>query len=110
MDKYDAQIAGLLESDNFLISLVDQWTNGIDLFAFATPTGDVVSYCGCGCLTMIMNGMGKVIDKSHEPNEKLTLAIKSDHRIPKSISEITPGNLQVFAEWQRRIDKELRNG
>lgn len=38
---------------------------------------------------------------------ELTKAIKADERIPSEPTEIEVSDLPVFAEWQRRLDKEL---
>lgn len=62
----------------------------------------------CGCLTTIRGqtggGFGYAIVAE---TDELTQAIIADGRIPKSVDEITVDNLEVFAEWNRRIDKEL---
>lgn len=55
----------------------------------------------CGCLTMVRAGL-KVAW-----TDELTEAIRGDARIPKTPESIKPEHLPVFAEWQRRIDKEL---
>ena len=39
---------------------------------------------------------------------ELTKAIRKDPRIPKLPKNITVADLPVFAEWQRRLDKEIR--
>jgi hypothetical protein len=38
----------------------------------------------------------------------LTKAIRADARIPEGPQWITVNDLPVFAEWQRRLDKELK--
>jgi hypothetical protein len=40
-------------------------------------------------------------------NDALTNEIARDERIPTTDSDITIKHLPVFAEWQRRLDKEL---
>ncbi len=70
----------------------------------------------CGCLTTIRNA-GKVpyIDGGGSPHkmpalawtDDLTERIQADERLPKLPTEITVQHLPIFAEWQRRIDKEL---
>ncbi len=56
-----------------------------------------------GCLTQIAHG-NRVAE-----TEKLTAAIFADrHRIPMDGDAIEIEDLQVFAEWRRRIDKEAK--
>jgi hypothetical protein len=63
-----------------------------------------VTAMGFGCLT-------QVFCEFHEaPNPELTEAIRADHRIPKCVEYITPEDLPVFAEWQRRIDAMYERG
>lgn len=111
MDKYDKQIADIeAGSGGHSVALKMDWLMGIGLFAFINPTGSFQGYRECGCLTMIKMGRGVAIGKDGKTNEKLTTAIRDDKRIPITSGCITLESLQVFAEWQRRIDKELRNG
>lgn len=56
-----------------------------------------------GCLTMIRYDSS--IFKAE--TQALTDEIASDTRLPKDPDDITVENLHVFAEWQRRLDKEL---
>lgn len=60
----------------------------------------VSEFHACACLTMIRNGW-------QGPTPELTTAIQSDDRLPCSPRQITPAHLPVFAEWQRRLDREL---
>ncbi len=54
-----------------------------------------------GCLTQVKA-------RTHiGQTPELTAAIVADHRIPDDPDNITVDDLPVFAEWQRRIDKEL---
>ena len=57
----------------------------------------------CGCLTMVRenNGYWKA------PTDELTDEISRDQRIPRKREDIRVSDLPVFAEWQRRLDKEL---
>lgn len=74
------------------------------LFQFVTPSGKCqhdLYGLAYGCLTTIRDGF-----QAHTP--ELTAAIRADKRIPKCSSLITPRHLPVFAEWQARIDRELR--
>jgi len=62
----------------------------------------------CGCLTTIRLGEpGKYGHAVLAETEDLTKEIRADERIPKTIKEVTVEHLPVFAEWQRRLDKEL---
>lgn len=54
-----------------------------------------------GCLTQIRK-YNWYLDES-----PLVAEISKDERIPKSWDEITVKSLPVFAEWQRRLDREL---
>lgn len=54
-----------------------------------------------GCLSMIRNGSFEA------ETDELTREIKVDERIPRTEHLITLESLPVFAEWQRRLDREL---
>ena len=100
MDKYDKAIAYLKENPD---AIQDAWgTPDLHpagcLFAYAGPT----EKDGIGCLTQIRG-----YHECRTETEALTLEIKNDTRIPEHFSYITVDNLEVFAEWQRRLDKEL---
>ena len=78
--------------------------NGYELFQNCGEESN-----GCGCLTMIREWGYTAA------TPELTRLIKEDDRIAKIEKIITMrGNelrnaLQPFAEWQRRLDKEIRN-
>jgi hypothetical protein len=55
-----------------------------------------------GCLTLIRQK-----DYYIAETPALTAAIQADERMPDHEDKITIDSLPVFAEWQRRIDKEL---
>lgn len=55
----------------------------------------------CGCLTLVRCG------SMDAQTPELTDAIRADERLPLQVDDITREHLPVFAEWQRRIDKEL---
>jgi hypothetical protein len=55
-----------------------------------------------GCLTMIRSDQ-----KYRAQTPELTAAIRLDTRIPVSSRDVTVNDLPVFAEWQRRLDREL---
>lgn len=55
----------------------------------------------CGCLT-------QVVDRTFRaPTNELTDAIRADLRIPRDPEDISPEDLEVFAEWQRKLDAML---
>ena len=77
------------------------------LFQYVTPDGlEAARQDGekCGCLTQIRIGnRGAWL---HE----LTCAIHNDTRLPTSVvdTRLTRAQLEACAEWQRRLDKEIR--
>lgn len=79
------------------------------LFQWASRTGrpKELSYkeVFCGCLTMIRKNHQYEV----EGRPDLTEEIRSDNRIPKGMSSIRIDHLPIFAEWQRRLDHEIRN-
>lgn len=91
-DKYDRAVEYLTQYPE---NISGAWGAGITLF----------QYCGdgqyFGCLTEV-----KSLCFPAE-TEKLTKAIRLDNRIPKKGCDIKPEHLHVFAEWQRRLDREL---
>jgi len=113
MDKYDRAIELLQQSENFLEDVVRAWINADAgdttgcLFQYA---GEINSYYGyngtsTGCLTMIR----KHPATRSAATKDLTEGIINDARIPKEYTDITPECLPVFADWQRRLDREIRN-
>lgn len=69
------------------------------LFKYVSPTG--ICYAGpkiVGCLTQVHCKEAVAFD------ENLTRAIRADKRLPDSWEGITPENLDVFVEWQRKVD------
>lgn len=121
MDRYDKAIMYLQEHP---YEIFEAWVNPTNheagcLFAFVTSTGQnmrgraPIGYI-LGCLTRIR----KVVCDPGLPycdqpeyiaeTPELTEAIRQDERIPKDERQIGLEHLPVFAEWQRRIDKELR--
>lgn len=106
VDAYDRAIQSLINvpDDEFTKVVNRVWMNYDDtpegvLFGGATPSRSVGTGEGA-CLTMIRNNY-----EAYTP--ELTLAIRNDERIPNDVDDITKENLYVFAEWQRRLDKEL---
>jgi hypothetical protein len=55
----------------------------------------------CGCLTQVKNGMGVAA------TPELTEAIRLDQKVPEYGTQIRAHHLEAFADWQRRIDREL---
>lgn len=99
MDKYDEQIEELTENPK---QIRKQWVAGKGLFQFCSKSGEN-DFDKCGCLTMIAHGTYREAE-----TENLTKAIRADKaRIPAHSRAITLESLPIFAEWQRRIDKEL---
>ncbi len=111
MDKYDEAVEYLTDHPD---EIYDAWGCGAEdeddqpyvhaqcLFQFATRNGEwSVDY---GCLTQIRVGFGEV---EVEDNHQLTLEIRADERIPSHGLDIRVEHLPVFAEWQRRLDREL---
>jgi len=105
-DKYDKAVEYLTENPG---EIVDVWGGVIRgdatcLFSFVSPDGSVarepVNGELVGCLTMIKGGRYPAY------TEKLTAEIRADDRIPET-GMVTVESLPIFAEWQRRIDKEL---
>lgn len=101
-DKYDDAIAYLEKNPG---EILDAWG-----FPSTHSAGCLFSYVGatnsrgdsCGCLTQVKSG------DSPAKTARLTKAIRKDARIPERPQDIELKHLQVFAEWQRRIDKELK--
>ncbi len=98
-DKYDEAVAYLTKHPRKIFDawdLPDETPHGC---LFMPVRGDY-SFC-CGCLTEVASGLRRAC------TNELTEAIRADVRIPTNPREITPDDLPVFAEWQRRIDLEL---
>lgn len=106
-DKYDKAIALLTEHPE---AIENSWSAPYlhpagCLFALVAPekrstrAGRV-----CGCLTQIRQKNFNLVAWTDD----LTNRIRNDDRLPGSVEEITIAHLPVFAEWQRRIDVELR--
>lgn len=99
-DKYAKQVERLTHNPE---KIHYEWRNSIGIFQFVGEQCDIKNQAGsCGCLTMIAGDDGFVA-----PTPELTVAIRADKRIPHTSRKITVESLPVFAEWRRRIDKEL---
>ena len=70
------------------------------LFDYAGRPGDVRDGFQIGCLTQVRHG------DSVAATQALTDEIAADERIPADSEDITVYHLPVFAEWQRRLDRE----
>lgn len=97
MDKYDIQIEELTRGTH---SIVNAWSSGRGIFKMIGEDHKKV-----GCLTMIRNNEYWFVEINGKRDDILTEAIRNDERIPKLTTEIKPSDLQVFAEWQRKVDK-----
>lgn len=104
-DKYGEAIDYLTEHPS-RIDFAWQDPNGEPggaLFLFATKSAgpEHRSTIQLGCLTQIRAGIAEAATL------QLTRAIAADIRIPERSIDIEVGHLPVFAEWQRRLDREL---
>jgi hypothetical protein len=102
MDKYDKAIAYLSDHPD---EIMEAWKRPHKhvagcLFQKATKTG---WSCVSGCLTELRRW-----PQLNAATDALTDAIRADRRIPMDPYDITVERLGVFAEWQRRLDQELR--
>lgn len=113
-DKYDEAIAYLTKHPD---AIQDAWQAGDVheeagcLFVAVAPEHQLYGHSvpftsggDCGCLTTIRCGDSRF---ALAWTKELTEAIRADERIPKDPDDITVEHLPIFAEWQRRIDKEL---
>lgn len=112
LDKYDEAIEWLLDQDDVGHAIYEAWdtphmSEGGILFQFATPSGEqsIAPWqpVQCGCLTQVRSQ-----DRFVAWTPELTKTIQNDLRIPVDETGITEENLEVFAEWQRRLDREIR--
>lgn len=107
-DKYDEAIAYLTEHPDAIHTawFSPRLHRAGCLFQFCTPDGakgrrsDTLM---CGCLTQV-HGRGCNVAWTDE----LTEAIEQDNRLPACIDDVQVDDLPVFAEWQRRLDREIR--
>lgn len=64
--------------------------------------------CHHGCLTQIRGYCGYPLASwNMAATPTLTTVIRADQRIPGRVEDIQLHHLPVFAEWQRRLDREL---
>jgi len=112
MDIYDKAIQYLKDNPHRIIEVWDDpksHYSGV-LFQAVTPSGyseENPEGLFCGDICEIHSFL------AHGWTEPLEEAIGNDPRIPKIFAnnnylpKITPDHLQVFAEWQRKIDQAL---
>lgn len=117
-DKYDEAIEYLTEHPE---KIYDAWSMSEALDSPTGHAGCLFNFAGqqtdcadtddgivdCGCLTQIRGGGGFAAFRSGEIDPALSEEIAFDTRIPESGCSIRVEHLPVFAEWQRRLDKEL---
>ena len=92
-DIYDLEVERLTENP---CEIYLSWVSSGPLFQFCGPQDT------CGCLTMVARGA--INAATVELTEEIR---KHKHLFPASGSSIKTKHLPVFAEWQRRIDKDL---
>ena len=88
----------------FRSAVCTSWGDAEPLFSFCTPTGNSTApgtECCFGCLTTVHNGAHFAWTPA------ITQSIRDDERLPNYDDQIEPHHLPIFAEWQRRLDKEL---
>jgi hypothetical protein len=110
-DKYDIAMEILLaieDNRDFKRVAYHAWSNiSTDplacLFSMVTPSGRSHAEKQCGCLTQVKGGDAPAW------TDELTQHIRQDPRIPEHPNEITKENLVAFAEWQRFLDRTIRN-
>lgn len=102
-DAYDEAISYLRSNPDKIYKVwASPYRSAGILFQFATRDDSTVGRSGC--LTMIVNPSIKCNAETPE----LTEAIRKDSRIPHRPSDITIESLEVFAEWQRKLDSTLQ--
>lgn len=120
MDAYDRMIESLADSPRSVTYAWD-YPSREDcgpLFAKCSFDRSDVHHRACGCLTQIRYSDTNIVVGRDGPREDLTYQIASDERLPTDIwdfhRDFTAADrqtrvamLQPFAEWQRRLDKEL---
>lgn len=110
MDRYDKEIQFILDSPNPSRTIQNNWCSASPLFSLVALSNIIATHVAkyhVGCLTMIRKGTCSAFGTKIEPNLELTAEILGDERIPCNINEIqiNKENLNVFAEWQRKLDK-----
>lgn len=98
-DRYDDEVNRLTNNPRLIR---ESWDYAEPLFQHVQHVARPRANFVCGCLTQVAS---KIFEAA---TPELTEAIQKDERIPKSVEFITVEHLPLFAEWQRRIDKELK--
>lgn len=99
-DKYDEEIEYLKANPD---EINDHWSCGKPLFQYVTLDGSGKD--GSGCLTWVKRQSHyKEVNIDIEVNKQIRDEILADDRIPKNENDITIDHLEVFAEWQRKLD------
>jgi len=104
-DKYDVSISYLRKHPTHIVSAWENWSTHPAgcLFQIAEANPEH-SDLNVGCLTEIR----RLTKLKICGRPDLTEEIKIDDRIPTKAIEVSVEHLHVFAEWQRRLDKELQ--
>jgi len=105
-DIYDHEIARLTEDPKLI---ADSWEYAAPLFRYlvnVVKLHQLDPQAWCGCLTMYRSGFHKP-DTLPTRLRPIAQEIAHDDRIPRDSREIQPHHLPVFAEWQRRLDREF---
>jgi hypothetical protein len=104
-DKYDEAIEWLTEHPEHVMQAWYQREGATQHRAHCLfqRTNRLPQHPVCGCLTQIRRNP----NLHRAPNNDLTEDIYNDTRIPSSVLDITIAHLPVFAEWQRRLDREF---
>lgn len=92
-DQYDEQIERLTAQPR---KISDEWIAGRGLFKM------IRSNCLNMCPSMVRN----VALHCTQEFKGVAAEIAKDERIPAFDGDITSAHLPIFAEWQRRIDRE----
>lgn len=112
LDIYDREIARLTQEPELIR---ESWNTAEPLFRYifntsrrfsVDPNNAVPQLLNCGCLTMYRTGFYRP-EQLPTKLQPVAREIASDERIPRSEFDIQPHHLPVFAEWQRRLDREF---
>lgn len=111
MDKYDEQIKKYKDIENpeqQRQQISNDWTKAMGLFQFVIDKRyKIEGPNDYGCLTLIRAGEHFAYRGGNKDYE-LTRQIREDERIPKEHTDIDLDNVHIFAEWQRKLDEEIR--
>jgi len=102
MDQYDVYIEHLKTLNPSEVD--EEWNNWRGIFRTTGNNPPGVGGSEYGCLTLVRRNSGY---GATAPTPSLTERIQADTRIPKHSKDITPDHYEIFADWQRQIDREL---